>query len=163
MQFMAGLVKSGDTVSNACRRLANIVMRIVLIIAGFLSLALGVIGIFLPVLPTVPFVLLAAACFSRGSKRMHRWLLRLPFAGKMVEDYQQGRGVPLKAKISALLMLWGGMITSAILISPPWWLLGILAVTAIVATVIILRLPKAIESADAPIAAIDAETTQPEK
>lgn len=125
-------------------------MRIVFIIVGFLALVLGVIGIFLPVMPTVPFVLLAAACFSRGSRRMHRWLVRLPFAGKVIDDFEQGRGVPRKAKISALLMLWGGMTTSAFLIAPPWWVLAMLAATAIIASVIIVRLPKAIEPVATP-------------
>jgi uncharacterized membrane protein YbaN (DUF454 family) len=120
-------------------------MRIVFIIAGIVSLALGILGIFLPLLPTVPFILLAAACFSRGSKRMHVWLVRLPFAGKVIDDYEQGRGVPRRAKITALLLLWGGMTSSAILIAPPWWVLALLAATAITASVIILRLPKAIE------------------
>lgn len=120
-------------------------MRIVFIIIGSLSLGLGILGIFLPILPTVPFILLAAACFSRGSRRMHAWLVRLPFAGKVIDDYEQGRGVPRRAKITALLMLWGGMTTSAILIAPPWWVLALLAAAAITGTVIILRLPKTIE------------------
>lgn len=136
-------------------------MRIVFIIVGFLALVLGVIGIFLPVMPTVPFVLLAAACFSRGSRRMHRWLVRLPFAGKVIDDFEQGRGVPRKAKISALLMLWGGMTTSAFLIAPPWWVLAMLAATAIIASVIIVRLPKAIEPVATPPAVT--EITQREK
>lgn len=138
-------------------------MRIVLLIAGFLALALGVIGLFLPLVPTVPFVLLAAACFSRASKRWHRWLLRLPFAGKMIEDYEQGRGVPKKAKILALLMLWGGMATSAFLMEPPEWLLATLALTAIIVSVIILRLPKATDPVATPAIANDAELTQLEK
>lgn len=117
-------------------------MRIVLVIVGLLSLGLGVLGIFLPLLPTVPFVLLAAACFSRGSTRMHSWLLRLPFAGKVIDDYEQGRGVPRRAKLAALLMLWSGMTISAIFMAPPLAVLLLLATIAIVASVIIVRLPK---------------------
>lgn len=84
-------------------------MRIVFIIVGIVSLALGIVGIFLPLLPTVPFILLAAACSLRGSKRMHTLLVRMPFAGKMIKDYEQGRGVRRRTKITALLMLWGGV------------------------------------------------------
>lgn len=120
-------------------------MRIVLIIVGLLSLALGVLGIFLPLLPTVPFVLLAAACFSRASTRMHGWLVRMPFAGKVIDDYEKGRGVPRRAKLAALLMLWTGMTISAVLLAPPVAVLGLLASIAIFATVIIVRLPKALE------------------
>ena len=117
-------------------------LRIFLIIVGLLSLLLGIIGIFLPVMPTVPFVLLAAACFSRGSKKMHDWLVRMPFAGKVIDDYEKGRGVSRKSKLSALLMLWGGMTISAIAIKPAPWVLILLASIAIGATVIIVRLPK---------------------
>lgn len=117
-------------------------MRVFFIIVGTLSLILGVIGIFLPLLPTVPFILLAAACFSRGSKRMHDWLIRMPFAGKVIDDYEKGRGVPRRAKLSALLMLWSGMSISAIAMKPAPWVLVLLASIAVFATVIIVRLPK---------------------
>lgn len=117
-------------------------MRIMLIIVGMLSLALGIIGIFLPLLPTVPFILLAAACFSRGSKRMHDWLVRMPFAGKVIDDYEKGHGVSRKSKATALLMLWGGMTISAIALEPSPWVLALLASIAIGSTVIIVRLPK---------------------
>ena len=117
-------------------------MRIVLTIVGILALALGIIGIFLPLLPTVPFVLLAAACFSRASTRMHRWLLQLPFAGKVIDDYEKGRGVSRRTKLTALLMLWTGMTISAIALAPPPTVLALLAMVAVGTTVIIVRLPK---------------------
>lgn len=117
-------------------------IRIVLIIVGILALALGIIGIFLPLLPTVPFVLLAAACFSRASTRMHRWLLQLPFAGKVIDDYEKGRGVSRRTKLTALLMLWTGMTISAIVLAPKPVVLALLAMLAVGTTVIIVRLPK---------------------
>ena len=117
-------------------------MRIVLIIVGILSLALGIIGIFLPILPTVPFIVLAAACFSRGSKRMHDWLVRMPFAGKVIDDYEKGHGVSRKSKATALLMLWGGMTISTIALKPSLWVVLLLASVAIGSTIIIVRLPK---------------------
>lgn len=117
-------------------------MRIILITVGLVSLALGIIGLFLPLLPTVPFVLLSAACFSRGSKRMHGHLMRLPFAGKVIGDYEKGRGVSRRAKVTALLMLWGGMTMSAIFVAPTVLGLALLAMVAIGASIIIVRLPK---------------------
>ena len=117
-------------------------IRIVLIIVGILALALGIIGIFLPLLPTVPFVLLAAACFSRGSKKMHDWLVRIPFAGKMIGDYEKGRGVSRRTKFTALLMLWTGMTISAIALVPKPAVLALLAMLAVGTTIIIVRLPK---------------------
>ncbi|MFM2056591.1 MAG: hypothetical protein RLY71_976 [Pseudomonadota bacterium] len=75
------------------------------LLAGWISLALGVIGIFLPLLPTTPFVLLAAACFSRGSERCERWLLDHPRFGPLVRDWRTNRAVPLRAKQLAVLMM----------------------------------------------------------
>ncbi len=76
---------------------------------------------------------------------MHGWLVRMPFAGKVIDDYEKGRGVPRRAKLAALLMLWTGMTISAVLLAPPVAVLGLLASIAIFATVIIVRLPKALE------------------
>ena len=142
VQVMEGLALNGETVLTQCKGLAVKLMRIALIIVGVLALALGIIGIFLPLLPTVPFVLLAAACFSRASTRMHRWLLQLPFAGKVIDDYEKGRGVSRRTKLTALLMLWAGMTISAFALVPPPAVLALLAMLAVGTTIIIVRLPK---------------------
>jgi hypothetical protein len=73
--------------------------------AGVLSLVIGIVGIFLPLLPTTPFVLLAAFCFSRGSERCERWLLTHPRLGPIVRDWRAERAVPLRAKQLAWLMM----------------------------------------------------------
>ena len=139
---MTGLSTNIHTVQNTCRSPVSKPLRIVLIIVGMLSLVLGIIGIFLPVLPTVPFVLLAAACFSRGSKKMHDWLVRIPFAGKVIGDYEKGRGVSRRTKLTALLMLWTGMTISAFALGPKPAVLALLAMLAVGTTIIIVRLPK---------------------
>ena len=139
---MTGLSTNIHTVQNTCRSPVSKPLRIVLIIVGMLSLVLGIVGIFLPVLPTVPFVLLAAACFSRGSKKMHHWLVRIPFAGKVIGDYEKGRGVSRRTKVTALLMLWTGMTISAIALGPKPAVLALLLMLAVGTTIIIVRLPK---------------------
>ena len=139
---MTGLSTNIHTVQNTCRSPVSKPLRIVLIIVGMLSLVLGIFGIFLPVLPTVPFVLLAAACFSRGSKKMHDWLVRIPFAGKVIGDYEKGRGVSRRTKLTALLMLWTGMTISAFALGPKPAVLALLAMLAVGTTIIIVRLPK---------------------
>jgi uncharacterized protein len=72
---------------------------------GVLSLVIGIVGIFLPLLPTTPFVLLAAFCFSRGSERCERWLLAHPRLGPIVRDWRAEHAVPLRAKQLAWLMM----------------------------------------------------------
>lgn len=73
--------------------------------AGLAALALGVVGVFLPLLPTTPFVLLAAACFSRGSTRCERWLLGHRVFGPMVRDWRRHRAIPRRARQLAFVMM----------------------------------------------------------
>jgi hypothetical protein len=82
------------------------VKKALLVSAGTICLALGAIGIVLPILPTTPFLLLAAACYLRSSERLHKWLLNNRWCGEYIKNYQQGKGVPLKTKIAALTILW---------------------------------------------------------
>jgi hypothetical protein len=73
--------------------------------AGWLALAAGIVGIFLPLLPTTPFVLLAAFCLSRSSERAEAWLLTHPRFGPMVRDWRERRAMPLRAKQVAWVMM----------------------------------------------------------
>ena len=87
------------------------------------ALALGVLGVFLPLLPTTPFVLLAAFCFSRGSERVERWLLAHPRFGPMVRDWRAHHAVPRRAKQLATLMMTAGSAWAAWVMPSPWrWL-----------------------------------------
>lgn len=81
-------------------------IRILLIIAGSISLALGVLGVFLPLLPTTPFLLLSAICYFHGSERMYIWLLDNRYFGKYIRDYREKQGVTRRVKIVALSLLW---------------------------------------------------------
>ncbi len=84
----------------------NSLLAPVLNLIGVVALGLGILGIFLPLLPTTPFLLLASACFARGSTRMHNWLLNNKVFGKYIRDFEQGKGIPLKGKVVAVSMLW---------------------------------------------------------
>ena len=77
-----------------------------LIFAGTVFTAIGIIGIFVPILPTTPFLLLAAACYLRSSRRLYNWLLNNRFFGAYVRNYLDGRGMPRKIKIATILLLW---------------------------------------------------------
>ncbi|MEY4907219.1 MAG: hypothetical protein RL260_937 [Pseudomonadota bacterium] len=107
-------------VTSAPRRPAW--QRALWLLAGGLSLLLGIAGIFLPLLPTTPFVLLAAACFSRGSARCEAWLLHHPRFGPMVRDWRQHRAVPLRAKQLALVMMTIGSLVAAFTLPRFKWL-----------------------------------------
>lgn len=88
-------------------------IRVLLLIAGTISLALGTIGLFLPILPTTPFLLISAACYLRSSERMHKWLLNNRWFGEYIKNYQQGKGIPMKTKILAITILWATILFSA--------------------------------------------------
>jgi uncharacterized membrane protein YbaN (DUF454 family) len=89
-------------------------MKTLLNIAGVLALLLGVLGLFLPLLPTTPFLLLASACFARGSTRLHRWLLDHRVFGAYLRNVEAGNGIPLRAKIVALAMMWASLAYSIV-------------------------------------------------
>ncbi|KFI08596.1 YbaN family protein [Massilia sp. BSC265] len=84
-------------------------MKLFYNVAGALAVLLGILGLFLPLLPTTPFLLLASWCFARGSDRLHRWLLSHRVFGEYLRNFEAGRGIPLKAKILATTMLWGSL------------------------------------------------------
>ncbi len=84
----------------------TIAKRRLLIGAGTLSTGLGIIGVFVPILPTTPFLLLAAACYMRSSERFYQWLLNNRIFGAYVRNYIEGRGMPIRIKIFTILLLW---------------------------------------------------------
>lgn len=129
--------EGGSRVNFGQRRL----LRIGLITAGLLSTALGVLGIFLPLLPTVPLLLLAAACFSRSSSRLHGWLCEHRQLGPLIRGYLEGQGIPLRAKVMAIALIWL-TIPLSVLFFVPWLPAKILLIAlACGISVYLLRLP----------------------
>jgi len=89
-------------------------MKLLLNIAGVLALLLALLGLFLPLLPTTPFLLLASACFARGSSRLHGWLLNHRVFGVYLRNFETGKGIPLRAKIVASVMMWSSLVVAVI-------------------------------------------------
>lgn len=81
-------------------------VRILLTIAGTCFLGLGAVGVLVPVLPTTPFLLLAAACYARSSTRFYGWLLSNRWCGKYIKSYREEKAIPFRAKVTALALLW---------------------------------------------------------
>lgn len=113
----------------------------VLVAAGLLSTGLGVIGIFLPLLPTVPLLLLAAACFARSSERFYVWLLEHRHLGPMIRGYLDGRGIPLRAKITAVGLVWMTISVSVLLLTSHLWIRLLLVVIGLCLTAYLASLP----------------------
>ena len=97
-------------------------MQLVLIGLGIGLVALGVIGIFLPVMPTTIFLLLAAACFVRSSDRLHRWLRGHRVLGPYLLAVEGKSGMPRRAKITTLVVLWASILSSAFIFVDALWL-----------------------------------------
>lgn len=104
--------------------------RILMIMAGCLSLGLGVLGVFLPVLPTTPLVLLAAFLFARSSPRLHAWIQSTWVYRNYVDAFLKAGGMPLTTKVRALLISYAVMGISAFLVQIwfVWLILGCVAI-----------------------------------
>ena len=88
------------------KKVPNKFLRAGLIIAGTFFVFLGVLGIFLPVLPTTPFLLLAAAAYARSSEHFYYWLLHNKWFGNYIKNYREGKGISMNIKIWTVAFLW---------------------------------------------------------
>ena len=119
---------------------SNQLFRWILIIAGTIFLGFGVIGIFLPILPTTPFLLLSAACYARSSQRFYNWLMNNKWFGNYIKNYHEGRGIPLKFKIFTISLLWITILTSIYFVINNYWIEIILIIIAIGVTTHIITI-----------------------
>jgi uncharacterized membrane protein YbaN (DUF454 family) len=100
-----------------------------------MCVVLGTLGVFLPLLPTTPFLLLAAACYIRSSQRFYDWLLSNRVFGTYISNYRAGRGIPLSTKIVGIGLLWITIGYSFFYVTNSWIVRGILVVIVIGVTV----------------------------
>lgn len=129
-------------------------LRAALVMMGTFFVALGVIGAFLPLMPTTIFIILAAACYARASPRFYRWLLHHPWFGESLRAWRRHRSMPRYAKRTAFIMI-GVTFSISIAVVPPIWVKGLLlAIAAAIVTFIwhIPTLPDDRSSADDPAA-----------
>lgn len=116
--------------------------RTLLVAAGFFCVALAIAGIVLPLLPTTPFLLLAAACFARSSPRLDAWLHNNRLFGPYLRAYRHGHGIPLRAKLSIVTLLWLSVALSALFAVPDrlWALRFALIAVALLVSIHVLRI-----------------------
>ena len=111
-----------------------------MIAAGSVAFGLGLVGIFIPLLPTTPFLLLAAGCWMRSSPRLHDWLLHHRWFGDYVRNYVEYRAVRPRARAVTLVLLWGVIGATAVLAVESWWVRALLGVVALGVTFHLLQL-----------------------
>ena len=97
-------------------------MKVFLNIAGTICLVLGIIGIFVPLLPTTPFLLLSATAYFRGSDRLYNWLMNHKYLGVYIRNYREHKAIPLRAKIISLTLMWGTIGYCIIFLGLPVWI-----------------------------------------
>ena len=117
----------------------NSAKKALLVAAGSLCLALAVLGIFLPLLPTTPFLLLASACYVRSSERLHGWLMGNRLLGGYIRNFKERRGVPLRAKVTTVVLLWLPLLYSVYRLDL-FWLEAALVLMGLTWSVLIFRM-----------------------
>ena len=95
-------------------------MKYILAVLGLIALGLGILGIFLPVLPTTPFLLLAAALFLRSSSSLYEWLMNHPKLGPYISNFMVHKSIPLKIKILSVSMVWITLLNCAVFVAEHW-------------------------------------------
>ncbi len=110
------------------------IYRFILLFLGSVSLTLGILGIFLPLLPTTPFLLLTAALYFRGSDRFYNWLINHKVLGEYIRNFRENKAIPLRVKIVSVSLLWITMLSSAYFFVPYWWAQVVMIVIAILVT-----------------------------
>ena len=114
--------------------------KIILFIAGNISLSLGIIGIFLPVLPTTPFLLLSAACYMKSSEKMYTWLINHRVLGLYVRSYIKYKAISRRAKITSISVLWVVMISTILFFITLLWIRILLIFIAIGVTLYLVQI-----------------------
>jgi uncharacterized membrane protein YbaN (DUF454 family) len=122
-------------------RVSGKMIRGVYIVVGTIALIIGAIGLFLPVIPTTPLVILAAACYYRGSDRLHNWILSSRWFGETIKNYQEGRGLTRNTKVRAISMMWVMILVSAWFFVSNLFVRVAIICVAIGVTVYLVRLP----------------------
>ena len=117
----------------------NSAKKALLVAAGSICIVLAVLGVFLPLLPTTPFLLLASACYVRSSERLHGWLMGNRLLGGYIRNFKERRGIPVRAKVTTVILLWLPLLYSVYRLDILWLELG-LVLMGLVWSILIFRM-----------------------
>ncbi len=137
----------------------NDIRRTIYIVCGTLCVALGVVGMVVPLLPTTGPLLLAAFFYSRSSPRFYHWLLHNRWFGAYIKNYREGRGIPLRSKVVTLAILWV-TIGSSIALLDLWWVRLLLLAVAAGVTIHLVMLKTFRPESGAPVGDLDLNELQ---
>ena len=121
-------------------RVGEKTQKLIYNIIGTVSLAFAFIGVILPIIPTTPFVLLSAACYYKGSKRLHSWLSNNEIFGPIIRDFEEHGGMRKITKIKALTIMWTAVLASALLILDTLTMQALVVLVAVIGTVSMLKI-----------------------
>ncbi len=125
---------------GAMNNTASLLKRRLMVAAGILCLLLGAVGMVVPVLPTTPFLLLAAALFLHSSTRLYRWITTHRVFGPFIRNYRRYHAVPRSTKVVGIVFLWLTIGISVIWAVQAWWLRALLLCVAVGVTIHLVRL-----------------------
>jgi hypothetical protein len=134
-------VAGGNPTQGRVREHRSPLVRWLLMAAGSICVVLGVIGIFLPLLPTTPLMLLAAACFARSSRRFHDWLLANRTFGPLILEWERHRSIPRRTKLTAIALMSTTLAVSIVFFVEPRWLQALLAAFGVGLAIWMYRIP----------------------
>jgi uncharacterized membrane protein YbaN (DUF454 family) len=122
------------------RKRAPRAVRYLLVACGFICVALGAVGVFVPLLPTTPFLLLAAACFARSSDRFYHWLMTNRWLGSYICNYVEHRATTVATKVVSIAMLWCFLGVAGVFFTESWVVRALLMVVAVGVTIHLVSL-----------------------
>ncbi|WP_409361387.1 YbaN family protein [Bartonella heixiaziensis] len=116
-------------------------VRICTSIVGWVMVVLGIIGIVLPIMPTVPFLLVASWCFARSSPRFHNWLHNHRIFGPPIKQWEERQAIPLFLKVFAVVSMAGGFLSFLVITHPALWFALLVSAVLLLITVYIVTRP----------------------
>lgn len=114
--------------------------KAIYLVIGTISLIIGIVAIFIPILPTTPFLLLSSYLYFKSSKKAYEKLINSKLIGEYIKNYQEKKGIPIKVKISTITLLWLSIISSILFFVKKWYVKLPLFTVGVLITIHILKI-----------------------